>query len=53
MGGSGSPRATVDFDLSLRSMEAVEWCSVSDFETKDFVLRVLVITWHPLMARHH
>jgi hypothetical protein len=43
----------VDFDLSLRSMEALEWCSVSDFGTKDFVLRVPVIIWHPLMTRHH
>jgi len=53
MGGSGSLRATVDFDLSLRPMETLEWWCVSDFETKDFVLRVLAITWHPLIARHH
>jgi len=53
MGGSGSPRATVYFDPSLRLMEALERCSVNDFETKDFVSRVLAITWHPLMARHH
>jgi len=51
--GTGSPRVTVDFDLSLGLMETLEWCSVSGFETKDFVLRVLAITWHPLMARHH
>ena len=51
MGESESPRVTVDFVLSL--MLAPEQCSLSDFEKKDFVLRVQAITWHPLIASHH
>jgi hypothetical protein len=46
---SGSPKVKVDFVLSLR--EALERCSVSDFETKDYALRVRATTWHPLVVR--